>query len=568
MLSYLTTSSTNDENKDSYWGDNIHSPVSDELHRVYFQNLDGLRNDNEEIDLYIESMRQYQVGTFCWTDPSLDFLQPAIRNKIQTHSLAHFRTARTAFSCSKLPNEGNSLYKPGGTVTTTTGKWTARCIGAPIVDTTGMGRWSGLSYLGKHGRHLTILTAYRSPRQQPKGGFGFYDQQHAILIASGIKKPNVRKQFVIDIVHFINSLQSDGHEIILSLDANESSTDQPDKYGIDYILQSCQLKDLHTLGPSQPPETYKYGSNRRIDYMLGSESIADAVVNAGYLPFDDNGITSKHRGLFIDFDHHQIMGQVDNIARHANRQLHSEDPIATDLYITAFKKYADDHDICGRLDDLRLIIHSMTLHRIRECYNSIDRDITRAMLHAEKTAKKPSGKYVWSPELRKHGLLSRYWRLRLRNTTTPQSLLTIQIHQLRSRLVQLNIHLDDNDNHDIAYITKQWKSELKNLKTVRQAAYDYRSIHLDRVIQQYQDSASLLSPDDTQGLYDIRKKIRRVERIISNEQMRQPFRIIKSATKGTFTGGLTKIFSPTHAINHKAASRFCNPDGTLSREQL
>ena len=95
------------------------------------------------------------------------------------------------------------------------------------------------------------------------------------------------------------------------------------------------------------------------------------------------------------------MGQVDNITRQANRQLNSEDPIATDRYLAAFKKYADDHDICGRLDDLKLVINSMTLHRVRECYNSIDRDITRAMLHAEKTAKKPSGKYVWSPELRK-----------------------------------------------------------------------------------------------------------------------------------------------------------------------
>ena len=81
----------------------------DELHRVYFQNLDGLRNDNEEIDLYVESMLHYQVGTFCWTDSSLDFLQPTAKSKLQTHTLAHFKTARTAFSSSNIPNEGNSL---------------------------------------------------------------------------------------------------------------------------------------------------------------------------------------------------------------------------------------------------------------------------------------------------------------------------------------------------------------------------------------------------------------------------------------------------------------------------
>jgi hypothetical protein len=551
----------------SYWGNTIHCPPGD-LHRVYFQNLDGLRNDTEEIDLYVESMLQYQVGTFCWADPSIDFLQPAATSKLKTQTLAHFKTARTAFSCSTIPNEGQSLYKPGGTLTTTTGKWTTRCVGCPIIDTSGMGRWSGLSYLGKNGRHLSILTAYRSPRQQAKGGFGFYDQQYALLIASGIKKPNVRKQFVLDIIQFIQNLQSDGHDIILSLDANEAVTDISEKQGIDLILKSCHLADLHTLGHSQPPATYKYGSNRRIDYMLGSEAIADSVVHAGYLPFDDNGITSKHRGLFIDFDHHQVLGKVDHIVRQANRQLRSEDPLATDRYMKAFKSYIDSHDICGRLDDLKIVINSMTLRRIRECYDSIDRDITRAMLHAEKAAKKPSGKYAWSPELRKHGLLTRYWRLRLRYASNAQSTLLLQIHHLRTRLSQLSIHVEDNDSNDMTYLTQAWKSELKNLRQVRKVAYDYRTIHMDRIIHQYQAEASLLSPDDTQGLSEIRKKIKRVERIISNEQMRKPFRIIKSATQPSHPGGLTKLFVPTHATNAKAAARFSNPDGTLTRDQL
>ena len=50
----------------------------------------------------------------------------------------------------------------------------------------------------------------------------------------------------------------------------------------------------------------------------------------------------------------------------------------------------------------------------QESYDAIDRDVMRAMLSAEKAAKRPTGKYVWSPKLREHGLLTRYWRLRLR----------------------------------------------------------------------------------------------------------------------------------------------------------
>ncbi len=39
----------------------------------------------------------------------------------------------------------------------------------------------------KKGKRLAILTAYRSPRQQPTGGFGFYDQQYSLLLAKGEK---------------------------------------------------------------------------------------------------------------------------------------------------------------------------------------------------------------------------------------------------------------------------------------------------------------------------------------------------------------------------------------------
>ena len=50
--------------------------------------------------------------------------------------------------------------------------------------------------------------------------------------------------------------------------------------------------------------------------------------------------------------------------------------------------------------------------------------------------------------------------------------------------------------------------------------------------------------------------------------MRQPFRLIKASTKTNTAGGLTKLFVPTHVLNKKAASRFTNPDGTITRDQL
>jgi hypothetical protein len=211
---------------DSTWGDSIHDDPGD-LHRIYFQNIDGLRNDADEIALYVSSMAQLKIGTFCWADPGLDFSNPIVRQSLQRPIGKHFCTSRSAFSSSTLPPDSARLsgstsgYQPGGTFMTTTDRWATRSTGTPLVDPSGLGRWSGLCYLGKRGKLLAIITAYRSPRQQPSGGFGFFDQQHSLLLSQGVSKPNVRKQFITDLVTFVNNLQSSGHEVIVSLDANE-----------------------------------------------------------------------------------------------------------------------------------------------------------------------------------------------------------------------------------------------------------------------------------------------------------------------------------------------------------
>ena len=143
------------------WGDSIQSNPDDH-HRIYFQNIDGLRNDADEMDLYISSMAQFKTGTFCWADHGLNLAQPPIQQKLKTPILAHFGTARSACSYSNLPPGPTSLrtgYQPGGIFMATTGKWVTRSTGKPIVDPSGLGRWSGLCFLGKRGKRLAVITA-------------------------------------------------------------------------------------------------------------------------------------------------------------------------------------------------------------------------------------------------------------------------------------------------------------------------------------------------------------------------------------------------------------------------
>ena len=169
--------------------------------------------------------------------------------------------ARSACSYSDLPPGPTALqsgYQPGGTFMATTGRWTTRSNGKPILDPSGLGRWSGLWFHRKRGKKLAIITAYRSHRQQLKGGYGFYDQQFALLLSMGIKQPNVRKQFITDITRKVNQLQAEGYEILCSLDANEThGEDEVD--GIASMISSCSLSDPHCLASSHPQQRTKSG---------------------------------------------------------------------------------------------------------------------------------------------------------------------------------------------------------------------------------------------------------------------------------------------------------------------
>ncbi len=561
---FPSVGSDGSEDDEAHWGDSIEFNPGDN-HRIYFQNIDGLRNNPDEIDLYISSMAQFNVGTFCWADPGLSFSNMSVRRNFHKPLHSHFSHARCAYSSSNLPTDKanqNTSYQPGGTFMATTGKWTTRSTGKALEDPSGLGRWSGLTYLGKQNKRLTVLTAYRSPRQQPSAGYGFYDQQYALLLSQGVRKPNVRRQFITDLIKFINNLQSAGHEILLSLDANEI-LGQEKAFGIGHLLDECTLSDLHCLGPTAPPATYKYGSDRKIDFMLGSPAVANCIRSAGFLAYD-NGIFSKHRGLFIDLDFQELMGSVDSISPAPARRLNSENQVSVDRYLAAFKKYADDHNIDERVTALVNIAASLSTSQCKQSYDAIDRDITRAMLHAEKEAKRPAGKYAWSPKLREAGLLARYWHMRLKEIESGSSSRSSVLARLRQRLSSLKIFLHDDLGSDPILVKTRWKAHLSTLKNIRNDAYDYRVVHLQATLATYE----ALDPQGPTSKAENKLKILRITRLLNIERMRKPFRAIHTAVSTPCAHGLTKLFVPVKAKNLKVAAKFCQPDGSLTKDNL
>jgi hypothetical protein len=128
----------------------------------------------------------------------------------------------------------------------------------------------------------------------------------AFYASLGHASVNLREEFVKDISALITKLQDQGHNIQLSMDANEASGPGS---GVDRIMSNCNLVDAHSLCTSDfspMPATYQRGS-KKIDFVLLSPRLADAVVGVSILALHD-GYLSDHRALVVDFDSALLFG--------------------------------------------------------------------------------------------------------------------------------------------------------------------------------------------------------------------------------------------------------------------
>jgi hypothetical protein len=113
-----------------------------------------------------------------------------------------------------------------------------------------------------------------------------------------------------------------------------------------------------------------------------------------------------------------------------------------------------------------------------------------------------------------------------------------------------------------------WKNQLKLLREVRKADFHHRVLHLESLLEKYKTEVAEGDSTDKEAHAAKKDKVKRVKRIINTEEMRKPYRIIKSVMKPAPSGSLSKLFVPVSPKLPKIAARFCAPDGTLSKNQL
>ncbi len=174
--------------------------------------------------------------------------------------------------------ESSLDYVTGGMLTSTVDRWSSRVFKKDS-DPSGMGCWSYQTLVGKQNSKITIITGYHCVCNTSGDSSAWTLQSIFMKDRQSKTAPNPRKQFIMDLIAFINQKQSLNHEIILNLDANEALGEE--SQGIAKLMHECNLVDLHNIPGMEPEQrlqdTYQRGNKQRIDFMFGTPWIQTCV---------------------------------------------------------------------------------------------------------------------------------------------------------------------------------------------------------------------------------------------------------------------------------------------------
>jgi hypothetical protein len=225
-----------------------------------------------------------------------------------------------------------SHHKPGGTVTAALGHWASRALRSGK-DPTRCGRWSYIC-LGKKEKKIAIFPVYRVDHNHNAGDTTAFQQQCTTQYADETARVeiNPHEQTMIDLEYFTEELKTDGFEVAVFIDANETlerrflSQNHDHKYKSDKgfhtdgsidgsvttYTRNCGLSNTmserHAETGTSIPNTHLRGL-KQIDFVLKTAGIAPFVRAIGLLDFDVV-FRTDHRTFFIDIDMDGFFGSA------------------------------------------------------------------------------------------------------------------------------------------------------------------------------------------------------------------------------------------------------------------
>jgi hypothetical protein len=343
-------------------------------------------------------LRALQTELVAFSETNEEWHKYELRENRQKIFTKAFGAAHMEY-CTSSDKYETTYHKRGGTTCGDLGQMVHRVI-ASGRDKTGCGRWSHITYAAKESKNITIISAYRVCKHTNPGDITESKQQYGIMYEDKEVRPYIvdpHKKTPIDLQYHVEKLKTDGHEVLIFMDANQAEEQvyqaltHNEKFviykgfhvdgsidgSLQIFIQNCGLINVFIL-----PNTHARGSTE-IDFPLITSGLDENVVDVGLL--DRSILQSDHSGVFVDLRIEGIFGQnPDKLALHQFRNLKLDDPRISDKYRKILHKKIEHQNVYRRVKEISVRGKYEMWNLMDETiYEKLDADISEAMKHAE-----------------------------------------------------------------------------------------------------------------------------------------------------------------------------------------
>jgi exonuclease III len=387
---YLT-----DENRKNNipWGNTLEEKDQSTM-RIYSNNVNGFQLDKHggSFDQFCELLKEINADVACLQEHNLDISKHEISICLRNTAERHFKRSKVKFSHTQSDYFLHS-YKPGGTAMIARESIVGRHVESGADE---WGRWTFQVFIGTQQKKLWVFSLYQvvNAGNIRRLGASTASAQQVSLLRSERSdyESTPRQAFKADLeTKLMEILREPLNQVILLGDFNEiylngdgSLREMASDLGFIDIMRRVHP----TL---TEPATYARGSTR-VDYILGTEGVAEAVQKCGFEPFYFR-FDSDHRAMFVDLDCDKLFGNsTQQLTKPVMRGLHSSNKTQVTQYILRKHELLSSANAFARAERLK---RNGDRNLMAE---KLDRDIVRASLVAEKGVTK-FGTPMWSRAL-------------------------------------------------------------------------------------------------------------------------------------------------------------------------
>ena len=270
-----------------------------------------------------------------------------------------------------------------------------------------MGRWCSQTLQSKSNQKISFIIVYMVCQTARSGPLTAYKQQCRHLITHfNATSLHPQDAMIADLTTYIQSLQTQQHQIFLMWDANSTLTDP----NIKAFMATCHLYDLqHYCISAIPINTSARGCH--INFLFGTELPCHSLCKCSILNINDSPL-GDHCALFADFYRMEIFqGSTTSPTVPCQHLIQINNPTQCQQYIKLVTNFFSQHKVEERSNHLHTLSQSNTpVESHSPYYDALDCDITKALLHAEQCSAKASYVSPWSPTLIQKGQELIFWK--------------------------------------------------------------------------------------------------------------------------------------------------------------